>query len=393
MTTYGLTATGFLPKTYAVIKAELEDAFRAVFGQSIDVSAQSVFGQLIAIFAEREAEVWDACQEVYSAFNPDEATGAALDSVAALTGTIRERAAYSTVTLTLTGTPGATVPAGSEVSVAVTGVKFVTLAAATFVGTFTTVDVAAQAQETGPKVALAGTITVIETPVDGWSAVTNALDAVPGSDIESDADLRERREDELRGGANAALEAIRTNLLAVTGVSEAAVFENITMVTDADGIPAKAVECVVDYEAPATAALVREAIFESVAAGIETHGSVSGTVVDTQGIGHTIEFSEAADIDVWVAATVYYDADHFPLTGAADVLTAILAYGDDLVMGHDVFANAIGATTFAIEGVLNCTVLVGTSNPPLAASVAITLKQIGKLDSARVAITCIATEP
>ena len=52
----GLTSAGFEAKTLADIQAEIEADFKASFGASIDVTAQSVFGQLIGIISEREAE-------------------------------------------------------------------------------------------------------------------------------------------------------------------------------------------------------------------------------------------------------------------------------------------------------------------------------------------------
>lgn len=397
MTTYGLLSTGFSPKTYTIIKAEIEAAFQAVFGNSINLDPQSVFGQIIGIMAERESELWDIEQDIYNNFNPDSATGSALDALAALTGSIREQATHSTVTATLGVDAGTTVPAGSTFSLISTGVQFVTLAAATAVGTFVTVGVACQAVLTGPLVALAtGTAGwQIDSPVAGWNTVMTALDADPGADVETDPELRVRREIELRSAANAALEAIRTAVLDAGGgskVTECVVFENVSMVVDADGIPAKAVEVVVD-QGTATDAEIEEAIFESVAAGIEAHGDNTGTVVDSQGISHTIGWSEATEVDCYVTATVTYDADHFPVDGAAQVLAAILAYGDGLVMGYDVIANAVGAPIFSIAGVLNCVVLVGSVNPPVSTSVPITIRQLGVFDSTRTTVTLVAGTP
>ncbi len=60
MTTYGLTATGFLSKSYTVIVTDIGTALKTVFGASITLAAQAVFGQFIGIFGERVSEVWDA---------------------------------------------------------------------------------------------------------------------------------------------------------------------------------------------------------------------------------------------------------------------------------------------------------------------------------------------
>lgn len=395
--TAGLGITGFTVKTYNEIVTELETSFKGVFGDNIDLSAQGPIGQIISILAEREADVWDAAQEVYSSFDPDQATGSALDALAALTGTLREAATHSTVTVTCTGTAGATIPAGTKFSTTGTAVQFETLAAATFDGTFVTCTVDCQSVDTGPLVALAGTLTVIDTPVDGLTSVTNALDAVLGSNVETDAELRSRREDEIRTTDTGALEAIRAAVLAAgsSAVDQCVVFENITDATDADNIPPHAINVVVD-PGTATDAQIAAAIFGSVAAGIATYGTdKSATVTDTQGVNHTILWDEADQKLCYVAATITYDADHWPVDGTTQAQTLILAYeASTLVMGKDLVGRALGAEIFkGVEGVLDCVVLVGTVNPPLSASVSIGLREIAALDSSRITITASAGTP
>jgi uncharacterized phage protein gp47/JayE len=406
LTTYGLTSTGFVTKPLLTIKSDLEDALKAVFGASIDLAPQSVFGQWVGITAERLSEIWDAAEADYAAFDPDGATDAALDALCAITGTVREPASHSTVTLTLGGDAGTPIPAGSQVSVSTTGVKFETLALATCNSTPTTVNGvtvggsttgAAQAVDTGPLVAAAGSITVIETPVSGWTAVTNAADAVSGQDIETDADLRLRREVELHSAANAALEAIRNAVLDVDNVSECKVFENTTMVTDGDGIPAKSIEVVIS--GTGTAADIEEAIFSAVAAGIGTYGTVTGTVIDTQGIAHMIKHSTATEIDAYIRATVTYNADDYePATGDDLVAAAILDYGTDhLVMGKDVVPRAVGSGCFAVTGVIDCAIEVGTMVGTLvvysSSTLAVGLREVAVLASARVTVVSSAGTP
>jgi uncharacterized phage protein gp47/JayE len=257
---FGLVPTGFTAKTYNDAKTEIEASFRAAFGENIDLDPASFFGQMTAIFAEREAVLWDLAQGVYSAQDPDQATGAALEQIAALTGTVRLPATSSAVFGVAIGTNGTLLSAGRVASVVGTGVKFATSADATIAtlpawsaahvyakfdlvqndtgkvycatiggasagsggptGTGTAITdngvtwrycgagtaavlVALASQDTGPKLAAAGTLTTIETPVGGWSSFVNPLDATPGRDVETDSALRLRREDELRATGRA----------------------------------------------------------------------------------------------------------------------------------------------------------------------------------------------
>src|SRR5574343_753688 len=236
---YGLLSTGFVPKPYTAVLADVEAALRASFGESIDLTPQSVFGQLAAIIAERVSEVWDAAQGVYNAFNPDAATGAALDNLAALTGTLRLAATKSTVNLACTGTPGTALAVARQASVDDTDSLFETTEAAVIVaataratttayvagdvrtnasriyvctiggttsggggptttasaitdGTVTWryvgegtgyVSVPAECTVTGVVAAAAFAISTIETPVSGWSSGLNLEAAVEGRAI------------------------------------------------------------------------------------------------------------------------------------------------------------------------------------------------------------------
>jgi hypothetical protein len=80
---YGVTPAGFVPKPLAVIQAELQDDLRATFGAGINLSASSVFGQLINRISERLSELWDLGQATYNAFDPSTASGDALDNLCA----------------------------------------------------------------------------------------------------------------------------------------------------------------------------------------------------------------------------------------------------------------------------------------------------------------------
>ena len=117
MPTYGLSSTGFLAKPNAQSVTDLEGDFQNVFGQGINVSPKSVFGQVIGIMADRLTDIWQLAQAVYSAMNPDAATGVQFDSIAALTGCTRELAAPSIVAdVVIAGVAGTAVPGTFQIS-------------------------------------------------------------------------------------------------------------------------------------------------------------------------------------------------------------------------------------------------------------------------------------
>lgn len=438
---YGLLSTGFVPKPYTAVLADVEAAFRASFGESINLTPQSAFGQIAAIFAEQVSEVWDAAQGVYNAFNPDAATGAALDNLAALTGTLRLAATKSTVDLVCTGTPGTALAVARQASVDDTGSLFETTEAAVIVaatawanttaytlgqirtnasriyvvttagtsagsggptttasaiidGTVTWryvgdgtgyVSVPAECTVTGVVSAAAFAISTIETPVSGWSSVLNLADAVEGRAIETDADLRLRREADLQATGGGAVEQIREAVSAVADVVEVTVYENTTDAT-VDSIPPHAVEALV---LGGTDAAVAAALFATVAAGIGTYGSTTEAVVDSMGISHDVSFSRPAEVPIYFAVTLVKDPAAYPSDGDAQVKQAIKDFGDTFRTGWDVRSTAFVAQIFTIPGVLDVTACyIGTAPAPgTPTTITTTARELATFSTANVSVT------
>ncbi len=448
MTTYGLTSTGFVPKDLATIRAEIEADFKTAFGESIDLSDGAPFGQLAGILAERYALLWQLAEAVNSSVDPDKATGAELDALCALTGTTRKAATPSTVTGTLTGTPSTLVPSGSQASEATTGVKFKTIADATITaatawagstayslgdrvtngpkvyqcvtagtsaasggpsGTGTgivdntavwdylgdgtaVVDVAMESVDTGPKVAIARSITVIETPVSGWSSVINVLAATQGVDVETDGELRIRRENELAASGTTTIDAIRTALLAVDSVTSVSLFVNNTDTTDPDGVPPHSIEALVQGGSSQD---IVDALFANVAAGIYTHGSNFGTAVDSEGNSHTIHYSTPTPINAYIDITLTYDATLYPADGDDQIKTAIVTNGGKVSPGKDIVASQIKAWCFTVPGVLDVSLakIAKTPSPTTETTVAIAAREIANYLTSNIAVTSSAATP
>lgn len=428
MPTYGLTNEGLVIKSLEVIREEMNTALRTKFGQSIDLGERSIFGQIVGILAEREALIWELAEAVNSAQDPDKATGAALDAICTLTGTFRPPASFSTVVGTLTGTPATVVPSGSQASLESNGNRFETLEDATieaatawmsstayledarvtnsgniyqcitagtsdvsggptlgaddagndditdgtahwmFVGVGTgVVDTTFQATETGEIEALAGDLNTIETRISGWNNVINLEDAEKGREVATDQELRILREQELGGLGSSHVDALRARLLRLTGVTAATVFQNDTDTTDADGMPPHSVEALVRGPSSPTEEFdqsIRDTLLASVAAGIQTHGTVSGTATDSQEIEHTIKFSRPDEIDIYVLIGVVKD-DEYPEDGDKLIKSAIVDWGALQATGKDAVPSQIAANVHEVAGVLEVS-YVGLSTSAIA---------------------------
>lgn len=126
MPTYGLTTEGFLAKTLDIVRNDINTAIKNAFGATVRTDDQSILGQLVGILAERLALLWEILEIIYGMMDPDSATGAALERLALLTGTLRPQATFSAVNLVLTGDPATTVPSGNQVKTSSTGATFLT---------------------------------------------------------------------------------------------------------------------------------------------------------------------------------------------------------------------------------------------------------------------------
>lgn len=113
--TYGLNSGGFvrmrLPEIRQLILAELKTRT----GYDFDDSPDSFTGQLIAIFAERLAALWELAELAYLSPYPVTAQGISLDLAVSYAGVRRLEPARSRADVYVLGAPGTVVPAGTVI--------------------------------------------------------------------------------------------------------------------------------------------------------------------------------------------------------------------------------------------------------------------------------------
>lgn len=251
-------------------------------------------------------------------------------------------------------------------------------------GVLPNVTCALEAENAGEINAYADTLTVIETPVSGWDSFNNDADITPGKNIETDAELRLRRLETLSTSGAATIEAIRSRLLEIDEVTDARVFHNITMVTDANGRPPKSIEAVI---VGGTDAEIAENIWDVAPAGIELTGTESYVITDSQGFDHTIYFSRPTEIDIYVIVNVVTDGD-FPVDGDTAIKQAIVDYADEnLEIGDDVITVRLFCPVNDIDGIIDVEILIGTAPAPTTdANISIDDDEIAVFDTANITV-------
>ncbi len=381
-------------ETLAQIKADLW----ANVSDQLNLASAAPLGQIVGIFNERLAFLWDLAEAVYNARIRGSATGAALTALSLLTGTQRKAASKTTVTVTVNLDDGFSQAAGTmfahvdgDPTARFTNVDLVENSS----GITDDFDVEFEAETAGALALTSGTLTVIAEPLSGWNSITNALDGVTGDDDEADAALRLRGEEELQAQGSTTVDAIRDGIMdestgLADNITHCVVWENDTDDTDGEGRPPHSVEVIargIDTGVSESQRLA-DKIFELKAAGIEAFGDDSKTVTDSQGNDHTVGYTWVTEVPIYFEVDIVIDEDLFPLDGDDQVAAAIVAIEDTYDPGSDIIAERIKAACFSVAGVVDVDELrLDTSASPSAtANIPIGVREIGTLDTSRITV-------
>lgn len=452
----GLSDSGFEIKRLADLKADDDALAVQLFqdlvqpGDIVDTSASSAIGRLIGLHIPSLADLWEVAQQVYLAFDPNSATGIALDNLVAYGGLIRGEQTFSTAQALFTGDVGTLIDAGLTVRGTTTGEDFtvrssvtinatgasgvgvqattiadstlytITYAGATTTNTITytsgigatqasiqagikavvdashptltatitnnilyidrvsvfdTVNFTSSANigivkarkvgsltavNAGPVEGEANTITSIQTPKTGWDAVTNPTAVVPGEDVETDEELRERFRQSKYIRATNILEALYSDLISLANVVEVQIYENDTDVVDANGVPAHSFLPIILGGDPLD---IAETIWENKPLGIRSYGNTTQTIYDSQGFPHEIGFERPNPVDIYIRMDLTTNSN-YPQNGddlirsnLASYFTSDFGIGDDVVYSrlytpiNSVPGHAVNSLEVSTDGV------------------------------------------
>ncbi len=138
---------------------------------------------------------------------------------------------------------------------------------------------------------------------------------------------------------------------------------------------------------------IAEAVFGTVAAGIETFGGVVSVVDDSTGTPQTVKFSRPTLKLVYVTISVVADPDVFAVTGAADIALAIA--GVVYPVAKDVTASAVLSRAW-VPGVLSVPAfpLIGvTASPSTSADIVCGTHDQAVFDTSRVIVNVTYGSP
>lgn len=236
--TYSLDLqTGVITPDTSTMRDEVAAEWKSAFGQNFVTEPDTPQGVMVTAEALAREAVANNNAQLANQINPDLAGGPFLDAICALMGMERRGATASVIpTVLLTGQPGVLVPSGAQarsIDGSIWTLRSNVLLAANGQGVGAFV-----CTTTGPIGCQIGEMSEVLDMVLGWEAVYNTSAALPGTNEESDAELRSRRRITLARQGISTREAQLSGLMDLDGVTSAVFRENVgNTSTIIDGIP------------------------------------------------------------------------------------------------------------------------------------------------------------
>ncbi|WP_313382914.1 baseplate J/gp47 family protein [Pantoea sp.] len=329
-----VTASGISAPDYQTILSTIIEYFQQIYGTDAYLEPDSKDGQMVAFVALAVHDANNTAIQVYNSFSPSSGMTDALTRNVKINGIARKAATNSTVDVTLTGTAGTTITNGSVKDA--NGVIW-NLPASVNIDVSGAVTVTATCANSGAVAAVAGSITKINTPTRGWTAVSNASAATVGSAAETDAQLRVRQAQSVAIPALTPFDAVDGAIANVTGVTRHKLYENDTGAVNSDGIPAHSIAAIVDG---GDVTDIAQTIRGKKGQGVATYGSTTVTVPDKYDNPHAISFSRSTDVPIYVAITLKVFTGYTTQIGE-QIKQAIADYINSLKIGDDVLLSRI----------------------------------------------------
>jgi len=229
-------ANGIVVANYQQVRAVITQQFKSIYGSDIDLSSNTADGIYIETLSLLINNMLQTIKTMYSNLDVRTANGKYLDTLCALTNITRRQATKSSVYVTITGLDSNFTfgPGNQLVLLDKNGTTWTCDVFTTNLNGEATV--LTFCDEYGPVSAPVGWIyTTVE--VLGNVTITMNGDAILGSFIESDSELRSRRDNVLSMKSSTVLEGLVASLLNISGIEDCKIYNNDTAasITAKDG--------------------------------------------------------------------------------------------------------------------------------------------------------------
>lgn len=345
-----IDATGISAPSYPDILTSLQIRYRNIYGQDVNLDADTQDGQFLAVLASAINDTNAATIAAFNAQSPSTAQGAGLSSVVKINGLQREPSSNSTVDVLIVGVAGTIVTNGIVGDNVGLNTRW-NLFPEFVIGDSGEVVITATCQTPGNVAAEPGTITTILTPTLGWQSATNPQSAFPGNPVEDDATLRQRQSVSQTQASQSPFAAALAAITNLPGVVKAAGYENPTGGVDANGVPGHSVSFVVGG---GDVTQIGTTIERKKTIGTGTYGTTTVTVNDPAGVPIDIHFFVLELTDVAVVVNINALDGYSNSTGVL-IQQALADYISGLPIGAPVYLTKAIAIASLMQSPLNVT--------------------------------------
>ncbi|HHE3461477.1 baseplate J/gp47 family protein [Pasteurella multocida] len=229
-----LVESGIVIERLDSILERVEQGFKRIYGQNINIDPDTPDGQMIGILGQIKVDLEELAEDVYRQLDPDLATGAWLEQRVAYAGLVRRKASYSYLrSVILTGDPYTEI---NNLIVSDTNKTRWILEQKATLNESGSARADFRSEELGAFSLNAHTQLTIETITLGLNSVTTSVDAEIGIEEETDSQLRQRFAKSRAKNAINSAEAIEGEIGDLADVKQVIVLENNTSQTDSIGI-------------------------------------------------------------------------------------------------------------------------------------------------------------
>lgn len=317
-----LDDNGLQVSTVTELLEQLITDFQTIYGTDINLDQSSPDGQIMNIFAQGGVDIRELLTQIYNSFDPDNCSGRVLDARCAINNVFRKGATFTIVPIDITVDRTVTLQGLDENFNDVNATAYTIqdnvgnqfLLVSTQQLNAGTHRVLFRAKDLGAVQTSIDTITTPVTIVLGVTAVNNPV--VPtqvGEDEENDYDLKIRRRQSVAIGSSGYLNGLLATVLQLDGVTDAALYENYTDTTDANGTPGHCMWLVVEG---GSAQEIADAIYRKKSYGCNMRGNIEYTITTVSYQQFVAKWDEPTVQDLYIkftiqptSSTVQFDTD------------------------------------------------------------------------------------
>ena len=302
-------SNGIITQTLSEILDERENNLKPIMGEDFVIDKTSPIGNMELADANNELTIQELIAWLIpNMIDANTATGYFLDCICEKNRIYRKQPQYTTLNLILNGTPKTNIlKQDLTVSDTINDIYY-NLDEDCIIGENGTVIAKFKCQNYGEYYPTSNSQFNILTPINGLNSVTIDYpnsNLVIGRLTETDEELRRRREYSVGQTATTTLSSMKSGIYSLDGVKHVTYFENDTEFEDANGLPMKSFEFIVDGGDEKE---ITDIIFYNKTVGSRAFGTTEVDKYDSEGNVYAICYTKATEINIGIDIEVKVDS-------------------------------------------------------------------------------------